>query len=74
MIRIIPYYNYERDEAETWLADKASMGWELVDITSNFAKFKKAEPMTVRFRLDDQALSHMTRAEEEYFDLCRASG
>jgi len=74
MIRIIPYYNYERDEAETWLADKAAKGWELVDITSNFAKFKKAEPKAVRFRLDDQALAHMTRAEEEYFELCRASG
>jgi hypothetical protein len=74
MIRIIPYYNYERDEAETWLADKAARGWELVDITYNSAKYKKAEPKAVRFRLDDQALAHMTRAEEEYYDLCRASG
>ena len=74
MIRTIPYYSFERDEMETWLADKAAKGWELVDITLSFAKFKRAEPTTVRFRLDDQALAHMTRAEEEYYDLCRASG
>ena len=74
MIRTIPYYSFERDEVETWLADKAAKGWELVDITLSFAKFKKAEPTTVRFRLDDQDLAHMTRAEEEYYDLCRASG
>ena len=74
MIRTIPYYSFERDEVETWLADKAAKGWELVDITLSFAKFNKAEPTTVRFRLDDQDLAHMTRAEEEYYDLCRASG
>lgn len=74
MKKIIPYYPAERDEAETWFADMAAKGWKLIDTGGIFAKFEKGEPKSVRFRLDMQAFGHMTKAEEEYYELCRASG
>lgn len=59
-ICIIPYEPFETTAIEAWLEDMARRGWRLEKMTLCFARFRRAEPAQVRYRLDvltDEKLS-----------------
>ena len=72
--KLIPYYAWETDAVETWLAEQAKDGWELVNITFHSGNFRRTGPKSVRYRLDWQALGYQTEAETEYLAMCTDAG
>lgn len=71
-ICIIPYETFETTAIEAWLEDMARHGWRLEKITLCFARFRRAEPVEVRYRLD--VLTDEKRSQEEelnaYYAAC----
>lgn len=71
-ICIVPYETFETAAMEAWLEDMALRGWRLEKMTFCFARFRRAEPGAVRYRLD--VLTNEKRSQEEelnaYYAAC----
>lgn len=71
-ICIIPYETFEVAAIEAWLEDLARRGWRLEKMTLCFARFQRAEPADVRYRLD--VLTDEKNEQEEelnaYYTAC----
>ena len=59
-------------ESESWLTDMASKGLHLHSLGTMFAKFKRGEPVSIRYRID---FSHGGQhSHEEQLDMYAESG
>ena len=64
---------YEYKTFEDYLSKMASKGWLLVSFNTLYVKFKKIEPMKLKYNVDIME-SHKGFDAREYKDFCKASG